>query len=153
MTATRPIPEIPEPPVLPGWDKPFQIGNVPLASRFTMAPLAGYTNLPFRLTVREVGGIGLCTTDLINYEPAMAGFALSKPGDPAYDRGSCGLGDRTHVVNLTSVYQLPSRAKGALGVLANITWDRALGYALERPKSVTTDMLEKWAAEGGRKLG
>jgi citrate synthase len=40
----------------------------------------------------------------------------------------------------------------ALGVLANITWDRALGYALERPKSVTTDMLEKWAAEGGRKL-
>ncbi|MDE3032245.1 MAG: citrate (Si)-synthase [Acidobacteriota bacterium] len=39
----------------------------------------------------------------------------------------------------------------ALGVLANITWDRALGYALERPKSVTTDMLEEWAAKGGRK--
>ncbi len=39
----------------------------------------------------------------------------------------------------------------ALGVLANIVWDRALGYAIERPKSVTTDMLEKWAAEGGRK--
>jgi citrate synthase len=33
----------------------------------------------------------------------------------------------------------------ALGVLANITWDRALGYALERPKSVTTDMLEEAA--------
>jgi citrate synthase len=30
----------------------------------------------------------------------------------------------------------------ALGVLANITWDRGLGYALERPKSLTTDMLE-----------
>jgi citrate synthase len=30
----------------------------------------------------------------------------------------------------------------AIGVLANITWDRALGYAIERPKSVTTDMLE-----------
>ncbi|MFL5261700.1 MAG: citrate (Si)-synthase [Anaeromyxobacteraceae bacterium] len=39
----------------------------------------------------------------------------------------------------------------ALGVLANIVWDRALGYALERPKSVTTDMLEQWAAAGGRK--
>src|SRR5512135_2490105 len=39
----------------------------------------------------------------------------------------------------------------ALGVLANITWDRALGYALERPKSVTTDMLEEWATKGGRK--
>jgi citrate synthase len=30
----------------------------------------------------------------------------------------------------------------AIGVLANITWDRALGYAIERPKSVTTAMLE-----------
>jgi citrate synthase len=40
----------------------------------------------------------------------------------------------------------------ALGCMANITWDRGLGYALERPKSVTTAMLEKWAAEGGRKF-
>jgi citrate synthase len=39
----------------------------------------------------------------------------------------------------------------ALGVLANLTWDRALQYPLERPKSVTTDMLEKWAAAGGHK--
>ncbi|HTT71344.1 MAG TPA: citrate (Si)-synthase [Anaeromyxobacteraceae bacterium] len=39
----------------------------------------------------------------------------------------------------------------ALGVLANVVWDRALGYALERPKSVTTAMLEQWAAAGGRK--
>jgi citrate synthase len=39
----------------------------------------------------------------------------------------------------------------ALGVLANLVWDRALGYALERPKSVTTAMLETWAAAGGRK--
>ena len=31
----------------------------------------------------------------------------------------------------------------ALGVLSNIIWDRALGYPLERPKSITTDMLEK----------
>jgi citrate synthase len=30
----------------------------------------------------------------------------------------------------------------AIGVLANITWDRALGYAIERPKSLTTAMLE-----------
>jgi citrate synthase len=29
-----------------------------------------------------------------------------------------------------------------LGCLANITWDRALGYGIERPKSVTTEMLE-----------
>ena len=38
----------------------------------------------------------------------------------------------------------------ALGCMANITWDRGLGYALERPKSVTTPMLEKWAEAGGR---
>jgi len=30
----------------------------------------------------------------------------------------------------------------ALGCLANLTWDRALGYGIERPKSVTTSMLE-----------
>jgi citrate synthase len=34
----------------------------------------------------------------------------------------------------------------AIGVLANITWDRALGYSLERPKSLTTDMLEAKAS-------
>lgn len=33
----------------------------------------------------------------------------------------------------------------AIGVTANIIWDRALGYPLERPKSITTDMLEKIA--------
>ena len=31
----------------------------------------------------------------------------------------------------------------ALGVLSNIVWDRALGYNIERPKSITTDMLEE----------
>jgi citrate synthase len=30
----------------------------------------------------------------------------------------------------------------AIGTLANLTWDRALGYPIERPKSVTTAMLE-----------
>ncbi|NOY76972.1 MAG: citrate (Si)-synthase [Calditrichaeota bacterium] len=33
----------------------------------------------------------------------------------------------------------------AIGVLSNIVWDRALGYPIERPKSVTTDMLEEAA--------
>jgi len=35
----------------------------------------------------------------------------------------------------------------SLGVTANIVWDRALAYPIERPKSVTTDMLEKIAEE------
>src|SRR5262245_29470110 len=58
--------ELPPAPRLPGWDQPFRIGGVELASRFTLAPLAGYTNLPFRMSVRDVGGVGLCTTDLVN---------------------------------------------------------------------------------------
>ncbi len=33
----------------------------------------------------------------------------------------------------------------ALGVCANIVWDRALGYPIERPKSITTDMMEEIA--------
>ncbi len=33
----------------------------------------------------------------------------------------------------------------ALGVCANIVWDRALGYPIERPKSLTTAMLEEAA--------
>ncbi len=33
----------------------------------------------------------------------------------------------------------------ALGVASNIVWDRALGYPIERPKSVTTAMLEDMA--------
>jgi citrate synthase len=36
----------------------------------------------------------------------------------------------------------------AIGISANIIWDRALGYPLERPKSVTTEMLEKMAGIG-----
>ncbi|RUT80162.1 citrate (Si)-synthase [Ancylomarina longa] len=33
----------------------------------------------------------------------------------------------------------------SIGICANIIWDRALGYPLERPKSITTEMLEKIA--------
>jgi citrate synthase len=33
----------------------------------------------------------------------------------------------------------------AIGICANIIWDRALYYPLERPKSVTMEMLEKFA--------
>jgi citrate synthase len=34
----------------------------------------------------------------------------------------------------------------ALGVLASLIWDRALGFPLERPKSVTTDSVKMWIA-------
>src|SRR5262245_46981439 len=41
-------------------------GTLTLASRFLLAPLAGYTTLAFRLAVRELGGLALATTDLVN---------------------------------------------------------------------------------------
>jgi tRNA-dihydrouridine synthase B len=41
-------------------------GPLQLESNLFLSPLAGYTNLPFRLVVRETGGVGLCTTDLVN---------------------------------------------------------------------------------------
>src|ERR1051325_8399370 len=44
----------------------MRIGSLTLSSNLFLSPLAGYTNLPFRLVVRELGGAGLCTTDLVN---------------------------------------------------------------------------------------
>jgi nifR3 family TIM-barrel protein len=44
----------------------MRLGPLTLGSNLFLSPLAGYTNLPFRLTVRELGGIGLATTDLVN---------------------------------------------------------------------------------------
>ena len=43
-----------------------QIGPLKLESNLFLSPLAGYTNLPFRRVLREIGGVGLCTTDLVN---------------------------------------------------------------------------------------
>jgi tRNA-dihydrouridine synthase B len=71
-----------------GYDAPdMQIGSLTLRSNLCLSPLAGYTNLPFRLTVRELGGLGLATTDLINarslVEKKVKAFKLieSSPAD------------------------------------------------------------------------
>ena len=44
----------------------FALGKLQLESNLFLSPLAGYTNLPFRLVIREIGGVDLCTTDLVN---------------------------------------------------------------------------------------
>ena len=44
----------------------MRFDSLTLKSNLFLSPLAGYTNLPFRLVVRELGGVGLCTTDLVN---------------------------------------------------------------------------------------
>jgi len=42
------------------------LGPLALKSHLFLSPLAGYTNLPFRLVARELGGLDLATTDLVN---------------------------------------------------------------------------------------
>lgn len=44
----------------------MRIGPIDLSTPLFLSPLAGYTNLPFRLTLRELGGLGWATTDLVN---------------------------------------------------------------------------------------
>jgi tRNA-dihydrouridine synthase B len=65
----------------------LSIGGRALPSRYFLAPLAGYTNLALRLTIRELGGLGLATTDLVNARALLEGrrkaFDLveTAPGD------------------------------------------------------------------------
>src|SRR5438270_8129316 len=60
--------DYPVPPRLP----PVSYGRLALASRYLLSPLAGFTNLPFRRIVREIGGVGLATTDLVNARSLLA---------------------------------------------------------------------------------
>ncbi|HBL48597.1 MAG TPA: tRNA dihydrouridine synthase DusB [Planctomycetaceae bacterium] len=59
----------PKPDVRP----PIRYGALQLESRYLLSPLAGYTNLPFRRIVRELGGVGLATTDLVNARGLLEG--------------------------------------------------------------------------------
>jgi nifR3 family TIM-barrel protein len=56
-----------------GSAEPVVIGGRRLPSRYFLAPLAGYTNLALRLTIRELGGLGLATTDLVNARALLEG--------------------------------------------------------------------------------
>ncbi len=53
--------------------QPLFLGQLPIPSRFFLAPLAGYTSLAFRLAVRGCGGLGLATTDLVNARSLIEG--------------------------------------------------------------------------------
>jgi nifR3 family TIM-barrel protein len=64
-------------PAPPRFDGPLRFGPLVLPSRFNLAPLAGYTGLPLRLSVRELGGLGLATTDLVNARAILEGSRKS----------------------------------------------------------------------------
>lgn len=44
----------------------MSIGRRLIPSQYFLAPLAGYTHLAFRRAIRELGGLGLATTDLVH---------------------------------------------------------------------------------------
>ncbi|MFP6764254.1 MAG: tRNA-dihydrouridine synthase [Planctomycetaceae bacterium] len=50
----------------------IRIGSRVLPSRYFLAPLAGYTHLAFRRALRELGGLGLATTDLVHATSLVA---------------------------------------------------------------------------------
>src|SRR5580704_5929612 len=56
---------------------PLTYGSLRLGSRYLLSPLAGYTNLPFRRVVREIGGVDLATTDLVNARGLLDGSGKS----------------------------------------------------------------------------
>lgn len=66
---------IPAPPI---FDAPLRYGELELPSRFHLAPLAGYTNLALRVSVRELGGLGLATTDLVNARAILEGLKKTR---------------------------------------------------------------------------
>src|SRR5882724_10130512 len=55
----------------------LRFGSLELPTRYLLSPLAGYTNLPFRMAVRELGGLGLATTGLVNARALLRGSIKS----------------------------------------------------------------------------
>ena len=116
---------------------------------------------------RAAGGLFLssnytlskCTTDLVDYVMANGQVDLVKPGDPGYDRGSCGATDQRHIANISAVYQVPGAGNGVVRALTrdwqlsgivlahsggrfhvNTGQDNALtGQANQRPDQVLDD--------------
>ncbi|MGE5195461.1 MAG: tRNA dihydrouridine synthase [Deltaproteobacteria bacterium] len=82
----------------------IRIGNRTLGTRYFLAPLAGYTHLAFRRVVRECGGVGLATTDLVQASHLLAGtrwareLVTTHPDDRPLSVQIYG-GVREHLVN------------------------------------------------------
>lgn len=85
-------------------------------------------------TLRWIG-LALCVLLLIGCTVLLV-TGMPKPGTIRAD----GIG-RIPLKPMQEMFGIYRRINKA-GVVCNITWDRALGYPIERPKSVTTAMLE-----------
>ncbi|MFG0258856.1 MAG: tRNA-dihydrouridine synthase, partial [Phycisphaerales bacterium JB041] len=56
---------------------PLQIGPVRLATNLMLAPIAGWCDLAWRMTCRELGGVGLACTDLLSPQGLLCGSDAS----------------------------------------------------------------------------
>lgn len=65
MSATPPATSTASPPARP-LASPFFIGDLKVDPPILQAPMAGFTNYPFRQIVREFGGAGLLATEMVN---------------------------------------------------------------------------------------
>jgi tRNA-dihydrouridine synthase B len=52
--------------------KPFYVGDICIETPLTLAPMAGYTHYAYRALIREQGGCGLVTTELLSSHAMLA---------------------------------------------------------------------------------
>jgi len=57
---------------------PLRLGPVALESNLLLAPIAGWCDLAWRMTVRECGGVGLACTDLLSPKGLLCGSEASR---------------------------------------------------------------------------
>ena len=49
------------------------LGGLALPTRVVLAPMAGYTDLPFRRLVRSYGGVGLAYSEMLHPDSLLRG--------------------------------------------------------------------------------
>jgi len=68
------------------------IGRLRLETPLFLAPIAGHCDLPFRILCRELGGVGLASTDLLNSHAILRGSARTLELAATCDADSpCGM--------------------------------------------------------------
>jgi tRNA-dihydrouridine synthase B len=68
-----------------------RIGPIELQTPLLLAPMAGYCDLPFRILCRELSGVGLASTDLLNCHSILKGHprALQLAATAGADQPLC----------------------------------------------------------------
>ena len=86
----------------------MRLGPYELSSNLFLSPLASYTNLPMRVTVRELGGLGWATTDLVNAR------SLLERNPTALKLVASSLEDRPMAIQLFG--SVPEEMRAQLGI-------------------------------------